>query len=36
MAKKARQIAEEKFSWEIIGKRFENIYEKFGYFYKNV
>jgi glycosyltransferase involved in cell wall biosynthesis len=36
MAKKARQIAEEKFSWEKIGKRFENIYEKFGYFYKNV
>jgi len=30
MAKKARQIAEEKFSWETIGKRFENIYEKFA------
>lgn len=30
MAKKARQIVEQKFSWEIIGKRFENIYEKFA------
>lgn len=32
MAKKAREIAEQKFSWEIIGHRFENIYEKFAYF----
>lgn len=32
MAKKAREIAVAKFSWEIIGKRFENIYEKFAYF----
>jgi len=30
MAKKARQIVEQKFSWEIIGKRFKNIYEKFA------
>jgi len=30
MAKKARQIAEEKFSWEIIGEKFENIYKNFA------
>jgi glycosyltransferase involved in cell wall biosynthesis len=32
MAKRAREIAIAKFSWEIIGRRFENIYEKFSYF----
>jgi glycosyltransferase involved in cell wall biosynthesis len=32
MAKRAREIAVAKFSWEIIGHRFENIYEKFAYF----
>lgn len=30
MAKKARQIAVERFSWEAIAHRFENIYEKFA------
>lgn len=30
MAKKAREIAIKKFSWEIIAHRFENIYEKFA------
>lgn len=30
MAKKARQIAEEKFAWEVIGRRFINIYQKFA------
>lgn len=32
MAKRAREIAETKFSWEIIGNSFENIYQKFAYF----
>ncbi|MFN4212707.1 MAG: glycosyltransferase family 4 protein [Microgenomates group bacterium] len=32
MAKKAREIAVAKFSWETIGHRFENIYQKFAYF----
>ncbi len=32
MAKRAREIAITKFSWEIIGRKFENIYEKFAYF----
>lgn len=30
MAKKAREIAVSKFSWEIIAQRFENIYQKFA------
>ena len=30
MGKKAREIVEQKFSWEIIGKKFERIYEKFA------
>jgi glycosyltransferase involved in cell wall biosynthesis len=30
MANKARQIAVERFSWEAIANRFENIYEKFA------
>lgn len=29
MAKKAREITIEKFSWKIIARRFENIYQKF-------
>ncbi len=32
MAKKAREIAMKRFSWEVIGRRFENIYDKFAYF----
>lgn len=32
MAKKAREIAVKRFSWEVIAHRFENIYEKFAYF----
>lgn len=32
MAKKAREIAVNKFSWETIAHRFENIYQKFAYF----
>ncbi|MCL4364651.1 glycosyltransferase family 4 protein [Patescibacteria group bacterium] len=32
MAKKAREIAVERFSWEAIAHRFENIYEKFAYY----
>jgi len=32
MAKKAREIATKRFSWEVIGHRFENIYDKFAYF----
>ncbi len=32
MAKKAREIAVKRFSWEVIARRFENIYEKFAYF----
>ncbi|MFA5770506.1 MAG: glycosyltransferase family 4 protein, partial [Patescibacteria group bacterium] len=32
MAKKAREIAVARFSWEVIAHRFENIYEKFAYF----
>jgi len=35
MAKTARQIAVEKFSWEIIAQRFINIYQKFAYFNNN-
>jgi glycosyltransferase involved in cell wall biosynthesis len=31
MGKKAREIAEKKFSWERISQRFINIYEKFAY-----
>ncbi len=34
MGRKAREIAVNKFSWEIIGRRFINIYEKFAYFPK--
>ncbi len=30
MARKARQIAEEKFSWEMISQKFTNIYQKFA------
>jgi len=30
MGKKAREIAVNKFAWEIIGRRFENIYQKFA------
>ncbi len=30
MGQNARRIVEEKFSWEIIGKKFEYIYEKYG------
>lgn len=30
MAKKAREIAVNKFSWKIIAHRFENIYQKFA------
>ena len=32
MAKKAREIAVKRFSWEVIAHRFENIYQKFAYF----
>lgn len=32
MAKKAREIAVKKFSWETIAHRFENIYQKFAVF----
>ncbi|HEX7542536.1 MAG TPA: glycosyltransferase family 4 protein [Patescibacteria group bacterium] len=32
MAKRAREIAVKKFSWEMIAHRFENIYDKFAYF----
>jgi len=32
MAKRAREIAVKKFSWEMIAHRFENIYQKFAYF----
>lgn len=32
MAKKAREIAVARFSWEVIAHRFENIYQKFAYF----
>lgn len=32
MAKKAREIAVARFSWEVIAHRFENIYDKFAYF----
>ena len=30
MGQNARRIAEEKFSWETIGRKFEHIYEKFA------
>lgn len=32
MAKRARDIAVARFSWEVIAHRFENIYNKFAYF----
>src|SRR3989338_1984230 len=32
MAKRAREIAVARFSWEMIAHRFENIYQKFAYF----
>lgn len=34
MAKKAREIAEQRFSWKIIGSKFINMYQKFVYFPK--
>jgi glycosyltransferase involved in cell wall biosynthesis len=32
MGKRAREIAVKKFSWEMIARRFENIYDKFALF----
>ena len=32
MGRRAREIAVKKFSWEMIARRFENIYDKFAYF----
>ena len=31
MGQRAHEIVKEKYTWEIIAKRFERIYEKFAY-----